>query len=108
MELRKLNRNMIELAVIQGIREIRQDSNRGMRRMADLAQHFAEKNFHDSVFLKIQAALLEKDSRYYQMIRNIINQVDENYFIKTEHDLDNVKKNKYWLCFYKGDKKKND
>lgn len=78
MELRKLNRNMIELAVIQGIREIHQDPNRGMRRMTDLAQHFAEKNFHDSVFLKIQAALLKKDSRYYQMIRNIINQVDEN------------------------------
>ena len=37
----------------------------------------------------------------------IINQVDENYFIKTYHDMDNVKKSKYWLCFYKGDKKKN-
>lgn len=24
--------------------------------------------------------------------------------IKTDHDMDNVKKNKYWLCFYKGDK----
>ena len=37
----------------------------------------------------------------------IIDQVDENYFIKTAHDMDDVKKNKYWLCFYKGDKKKN-
>lgn len=40
-------------------------------------------------------------------IAYIVDHIDENYFIKTEHDLDNVKKNKYWLCFYKGDKKKN-
>lgn len=39
-------------------------------------------------------------------IAYIIDQVDENYFIETDHDMDNVKKNKYWLCFYKGDKKK--
>lgn len=38
-------------------------------------------------------------------IAYIINQVNEDYFIKTEHDIDNVKKNKYWLCFSKGDKK---
>ncbi len=36
----------------------------------------------------------------------IINRVNEKYFIQTEPD-DNVQKNKYWLCFYKGDKEKN-
>lgn len=34
----------------------------------------------------------------------IVDRIDENYFIKTDHDIDDVKKNKYWLCFYKGDK----
>lgn len=33
-------------------------------------------------------------------IAYIINSVDEKYFINTEHE-DDVKKNKYWLCFYK-------
>lgn len=36
-------------------------------------------------------------------IAYIINRVDEKYFIRTAHE-DDVKKNKYWLCFYKGDK----
>ena len=38
-------------------------------------------------------------------IAYIINQVDEDYFIRTDHNIDDVKKNTYWLCFYKGDKK---
>lgn len=36
-------------------------------------------------------------------IAYIINQVGEKYFIKTDHG-DDVKKNIYWLCFYKEDK----
>lgn len=37
-------------------------------------------------------------------IAYIVDRVDENYFIKTDHDIDEIKENKYWLCFYKGDK----
>ena len=40
-------------------------------------------------------------------IAYIINKIDEDYFIQTEFDLDDVKKKRYWLCFYKGDKNKN-
>lgn len=65
----------------------------------------------------IQLYKTNKNIKYFQIecdrsfsmhtIAYIINEVNEDYFIKTEHDIEDVKKNKYWLCFYKGDKKKN-
>ena len=34
----------------------------------------------------------------------ITDKVDEKYFIRTDHHIDDVKGNKYWLCFYKENK----
>ena len=73
---------------------------------------YTENNDELNAYIKLYKT--SENIKYFQVecdknfsmhtIAYIIDQVNENYFIKTEHDLDNVKKNKYWLCFYKGDK----
>lgn len=77
MDVRKLNRGLIELAVSQGIREIRQDPKRGIRRLSDLGEHFASRWFSDNIFLQIHEILKKEDSKYYRLIQNLLDYVDE-------------------------------
>lgn len=77
VDVRKLNRNLIELAVSQGIREIRQDTKRGLRRLSDLGQHFAGRWFSQNIFIQIHDILKQDDSRYYQLIKNCLDSIDE-------------------------------
>lgn len=78
MDVRKLNRSLIEIAVSQGIREIRQDTKRGLRRLSDLGQHFAGKRFSQNVFIQIHEALKQEDSRYYRLIQNCLDHIEED------------------------------
>lgn len=78
MDIRKLNRNMIELAVSQGIREMRRNPERGLRRLADMGRHFADKTYGGHVFMRIQKDLNMKDSLYFQMLRNCLEQVEDD------------------------------
>lgn len=78
MDVRKLNRGLIELAVSQGIREIRQDTSRGLRRLSDLGQYFADRWFPDNIFIQIHEILKQEDSRYYRLIQNILDYVEED------------------------------
>lgn len=78
MDIRKLNRNMIELAVSQGIREMRQNPERGLRRLADMGKHFADKTYGGNVFMRIQNDLNMNDSLYFQILRNCLEQVDDS------------------------------
>lgn len=77
MDVRKLNRSLIEIAVSQGIREIRQDTKRGLRRLSDLGQYFAGKRFSQNIFIQIHEALKQEDSRYYQLIQNCLDHIEE-------------------------------
>lgn len=77
MDVRKLNRGLIELAVSQGIREIRQDPKRGIRRLSDLGEHFASRWFSDNIFLQIHEILKKEDSKYYRLVQNLLDYVDE-------------------------------
>ena len=77
MDVRKLNRGLIEIAVSQGMREIRQDTKRGLRRLSDLGQHFAGKRFSQNVFIQIHEALKPEDSRYYELLKNCLDHIDE-------------------------------
>lgn len=79
MDVRKLNRGLIDLAVSQGIREIRHDTNRGLRRLSDLGQHFASRYFSENVFLQIHEVLKQEDSRYYRLMQNILDHVEEDH-----------------------------
>ncbi|MDD7388882.1 MAG: hypothetical protein PUG60_04330 [Lachnospiraceae bacterium] len=77
MDVRKLNRGLIELAVSQGIREIRQDPKRGVRRLSDLGEHFAGRWFSDNIFVQIHEILKREDSKYFKLIQNLLDYVDE-------------------------------
>lgn len=77
MDVRKLNRGLIELAVSQGIREIRQDPKRGIRRLSDLGEHFASRWFSDNIFLQIHEILKKEDSKYFRLVQNLLDYVDE-------------------------------
>ena len=73
---------------------------------------YTERNDTLDAYIKLYKT--SEDIKYLQIecdrsfpmhtIAYIVDHVDENYFIKTDHDTDDVKKKKYWLCFYKGDK----
>ena len=78
MEARKLNRGLIEIAVSQGIRDIRQNPKRGLRRLADLGEHFASGRFSQNVFLEIHQALDQEESPYYRLIQNLVNSTEED------------------------------
>lgn len=73
-----MNRGLIELAVSQGIREIRQDPERGLRRLSDLGQYFASRRFSDNIFIQIHEILKREDSRYYHLIQSILDHVEED------------------------------
>ena len=78
MDVKKLNRSLIEIAVSQGIREIRQDPKRGLRRLSDLGEHFASRWFPKNVFIQIHEVLKREDSRYYQMMEDCLERIDED------------------------------
>lgn len=122
MDVRKLNRSLIEIVVSQGIREMRQDTKRGLRRLSDLRQYFAGKRFSQNIFIQIHEALKQEDSRYYQLLQNCLDHIDEEalktfginigynswtYGVsKIRQSIQDGKKPVSWFCelFYNGKK----
>lgn len=78
MEMRKLNRGFIEIAVSQRIREIRRDPKKGLWRLVNLDEHFVSKWFPQNVVVQIHEALKREDSRYYQMLEDTLEWIEED------------------------------
>lgn len=77
MDVRKLNRGLIEIAVSQGIREIRQNTSHGVWHLLDMWNHITAGKASNQVFQKMQDIIADKDSLYYQMIQQVLNEVEE-------------------------------
>lgn len=73
---------MIEAAINKGIRDIEDDPKRGIRNLVDLANHFANSPFQKDILKLMQTMLANLDSPYYDIVLNIINNVDHD-IIKT-------------------------
>lgn len=76
MNKQEVTRSLIELAVDQGIRDMKINSHRSIRRMADLGRQFAKGRFQDRIFSIFQKMLSRDDSPYYEMIDRLLTNVD--------------------------------
>ena len=69
-------RRLVEMVVERGIREIREDPRRSIRKLVDLGREMAPGQFQQR-FLRIAQEMLERDdSPYYQMVQQAVSSVD--------------------------------
>lgn len=76
MNRQDVTRSLIELAVDQGIRDMKINSHRSVRRMADLGRQFAKGRFQNRIFALFQGMLSCDDSPYYDMIDQLLDNTD--------------------------------
>lgn len=76
MNRQDVTRSLIELAVDQGIKDMKINSHRSIRRMADLGRQFAKGRFQDQIFSLFQRILSCEDSPYYDMIDKLLTNTD--------------------------------
>ena len=69
---------MIETAINKGIRDIEDNPKRGIRNLVDLANHFASSPFQKDVLELMQTMLSDLNSPYYNIVLDLINNVDHN------------------------------
>lgn len=69
---------MIEAAINKGIRDIEDNPKRGIRNLVDLAKHFASGPFQKDIIKLMQAMLANLDSPYYDIVLDVINNVDHH------------------------------
>lgn len=63
---------MIQSAVRKGIRDIRENPRRGIRRLVDLGGMFADGRFQKDFFLLAERELQKADSRYYALVESVV------------------------------------
>lgn len=76
MDTYLMKKAMIEAAVTRGIREMEEDPERSIRRLADLGRQFSKNRFQDQVFSIIQELLDNENSAYYDMMHNLLKNSD--------------------------------
>lgn len=76
MNRQDVTRALIELAVDQGMKDIKADSHRAVRKMADLGRQFAKGRFQAEIFSLFQRLLAREDSPYYDMIDRLLTHTD--------------------------------
>ena len=67
----------IRSAVTKGIRDIRRDPNRSLRRLVDLGIQFGRGSYQQTFFSDAQNALKNRNSGYYELVSSLIRSVDE-------------------------------
>lgn len=72
-----MKKAMIESAVSQGIRQMKEDPERAARRLVDLGKQFSHNRFQDMIFSVIQELLDNDRSSYYDMLHNLLKNTDE-------------------------------
>lgn len=76
MNRQDVTKSLIELAVNQGIKDMKINSHRSIRRMADLGRQFAKRRFQDRIFAIFQKMLSREDSPYYDMLDQLLDNTD--------------------------------
>lgn len=72
----ELTYKFIETAVDKGIRDIKENSNRGIRNLLDLGNHFATGRFQKDFFNIASQMLNNENSIYYDIVNNLVQNVD--------------------------------
>ena len=69
-------RVLIETIVRKTLREIQSAPERNIRNLVDMALNFSKGRFQKQFFESAQRMLANKHSAYYQLVRNVVNNVD--------------------------------
>lgn len=69
---------IIETAVNKGIRDIKENPNRGIRNLLDLGNYFASRHFQKAFFHTARQILSNENSPYYELASRIVHNVDPN------------------------------
>lgn len=72
----KITYAMIETAIDKGIRDIKENSNRGIRSLLDLGIHFSTGSFQKEFFIIAKQMLDNDNSPYYELVNRIIQNTD--------------------------------
>ena len=86
MKPNNITRAIIDATVDRSLREISQDPQRSIRKLADLGRRFSSRSsFLDDVYEIVQDLLRNDDSQYYTAIEHLLRSTDrkglKNYFI---------------------------
>lgn len=73
---RKITKAIIATAIDKGIRDMEENSNRGIRRLVDLGNYFVTEDFQKNFFTKVQQMLDDSDNKYYKLVNHIIQSID--------------------------------
>ena len=76
MEKNELRRTLVRAAVHKGIQEIREDPERGIRKLVDLGSHFARGNFQKVIFQLMQEQMIHENSGYHRLAKRVITEVE--------------------------------
>ena len=71
-----ITRGLIDFAVSQCLKNIKEDPYRSVRRLADLGRQFAKGRFQEELFSLFQRLLLNEESPYYEMLKQLISSVN--------------------------------
>lgn len=71
-----LNRSLIEITIRNAIRQIKDDSERNIRNLVDMALTFSNGRFQKFFFESAQTVLRNENSRYYKLISDLVFNVD--------------------------------
>ncbi|NJP40164.1 hypothetical protein HCH52_03755 [Oscillospiraceae bacterium HV4-5-C5C] len=77
VEMRRINHSLIEAAVLRGMKDIRDDSYRGIRRLIDLAAYFARGRFTTEAVQLVQNILHDPQSPYFALVSRAAASTDE-------------------------------
>ena len=70
-----ITRGLIDFAVSQCLKNIKEDPYRSIRRLADLGRQFAKGRFQEELFSLFQRLLLNEDGPYYEMLKQLVSSI---------------------------------
>jgi hypothetical protein len=79
----KMTYAMIEVAIDKGIRDIQDNTHRGIRNLIDLGSHLSQGRFHQDFFRITQQMLANENSPLYELTRKIVSHVDHQLLKNT-------------------------
>ncbi len=82
-----VNKVFIEIAINKGLKDIRDNSKRGVRNLVDLGKLFARGENQNYVFETLQKLLRDNNSIYYGIIDNLMEELDETRIKKFSYNL---------------------
>jgi len=71
-----MSRILIETVVRKTLKDMKEDPERSIRKLVDMALHFSEGRFQKNFFRVAQTMLENENSPYYALLRNISSSVD--------------------------------